>query len=129
MIVSYLITMEPHEADQVNAGAFANNRTITEHIHALLLGNGGSQSNGGPPSMTQQVMPSEWGAVAVKRALEKNPGEEFLLEDLFTDAEWKLIPSHSLFGREFKKALEENHPGEARLDRKNTQNKAVYLRT
>lgn len=66
---------------------------------------------------------ASWVAEALKRVAELPPGKEFQLQDLFSLDEWKSIPSLTVFGREFRKAVELNM---ATHVRKTAQNQAIY---
>jgi hypothetical protein len=99
-------------------GACASNISLEEQIQKVLIGAEGPQ-----------LMTSEEGlAIALARAQAKNTGEEFTLEDLFSDDEWDQIPSRRVFGRQFRQAIESTMPPVARHDHKTATNKAVYQR-
>jgi hypothetical protein len=122
MNISVVISVTESVLQHAIAEALANHRSLEEQICAALMSN--SQTSVAESAAAKQ----DWLATALARTRAKSPGDEFMLEDLFTDDEWNSIPTHSVFGREFKKALEKNQPQEARFDRKTATNKAVYLR-
>jgi hypothetical protein len=66
--------------------------------------------------------------LALERAAAKNQGEEFSLEDLFSEDEWPRIPSPRAFGKRFRTLVESRDPKLARHVRKTVTNKAVYQR-
>ena len=66
--------------------------------------------------------------IAIARAKAKKTGEQFSLEDLFSDEEWDQIPSRRVFGRMFRQRIESETPPIARHDHKTATNKAVYER-
>ena len=66
--------------------------------------------------------------LALQRAREKASGEEFSLEDLFSEEEWSRIPGTRGVGRRFRAAVEDDGDQIARHMRKTTTNKAVYQR-
>jgi len=65
-------------------------------------------------------------ATAVGRAAERPSAEEFLLENLFSPEEWRLIPTPKVLGREFRKEVERQ--GIAVHTGRTASNKAIYRR-
>jgi hypothetical protein len=117
-MATILISIAEPVLHRLVAGACASNITLEEQIQKVLSGAEG-----------QELMTSDEGlAIAVARAQAKNTGEEFTLEDLFSDDEWGQIPSRRVFGRQFRQAIESTVPPVARHDRKTATNKAVYQR-
>jgi hypothetical protein len=123
IMISVVVAIGEAELKHGLAAALARNQTFDQYINGLLM-----TSHQPQPFAASVVASEEWLTVAQARARARNPGDEFLLEDLFSDEEWELIPTHSVFGREFKKALEKSEPREARFERKTATNKAVYIR-
>jgi Domain of unknown function (DUF1413) len=118
-MATLLISIEEPLLHRLISDACASNISLDEQIKRVL-----SRADEAPPLMT-----SEKGlAIALDRAKAKNAGDEFTLEELFSDEEWSRIPSRRVFGRQFRQAIESTMPPVARHDRKTATNKAVYQR-
>jgi Domain of unknown function (DUF1413) len=116
-MATLLISIEEPLLHRLLADACASSISLDEQIKKVLSG-----ADEAPLLMT-----SEKGlAIALARAKAKNTGDEFTLEDLFSDDEWDQIPSRRVFGRQFRQAIESTVPPMARHDRKTATNKAVY---
>jgi Domain of unknown function (DUF1413) len=113
-------------AQQLIAEAVANDRSLDEQIVFSLMQIHAENNSAG--ARTVATAAQDWLAAALARAKAKNPGDEFLLQDLFSDAEWGLIPQHSVFGRYFNKALKEMQPQYATRVRKTDMNQSIYAR-
>jgi hypothetical protein len=66
-------------------------------------------------------------AAAIEKAAERPSAEDFLLEDLFSKEEWALVPTPKVFGREFRKRVEQQ--GIAAHTGRTISNRAVYRRS
>lgn len=117
-MTALLISLDEPTLHRLVASACASGISLEEQIQKVLNGAEGPR-----------LMTSEQGlAIALARAEAKNVGEEFTLEDLFSDDEWDQIPSRRVFGRQFRQAIESTVPTVARHDHKTATNKAVYQR-
>jgi hypothetical protein len=78
------------------------------------------------PSQAGDETLGGWTADAMRRAEKIADGQEFKLQDLFSKDEWKRIPAHTMFGRDFRKSVEgrklATHVGKTKA------NEAIYRR-
>jgi Domain of unknown function (DUF1413) len=118
-MIDIKIPMEEQLLYRLLADACANNISLQEQILKTLHG----------AAEAPKLMSSQAGLdTALERAEAKTTGEEFTLEDLFSDEEWDQIPSRRVFGRQFRQAIESTNPQVAHHERKTATNKAVYKR-
>jgi hypothetical protein len=118
-MATLLISIDEPLLHRLLADACASSISLDEQVKKVLSG-----ADEAPLLMT-----SEKGlSIALARAKAKDTGDEFTLEDLFSDDEWDQIPSRRVFGRQFRQAIESTMPPVARHDRKTATNKAVYRR-
>lgn len=118
-MVTILLQIEESLLHRILTDASASHISAEEQIIKLL--NGSVET---PTPMNDQVALE----TALERARAREVGNEFTLEDLFSDEEWDQIPARRVFGRVFRQAIEGTDPQVARHERKTPANKAVYRR-
>ncbi len=123
-MISISIALDDDLAMMALAQARSEGVNIEAFVTSALLKvlDGGSAVPGAP-----NVSSEHWLDEAVQRAKRVSPGADFKLQDLFTKAEWKSIPSPTVFGRAFRKIAEQQ--GFADHIGKTPVNQAIYKRS
>lgn len=117
-MATMLIALNEATLHHLLVDARAQGVRLEDHIEKIL---GRVAKGHGPATMTMEAALK----LALERARQKRTsGARFSPQDLFDHAEWSRIPSRTVFGRKFRKAVEEaqvaKHVG------KTAQNQAIY---
>jgi hypothetical protein len=123
-MVNLFISLPENLLHRLLADACASNSSVDDQIRKALL-----SGYAEPPKTPQSLSNHAAVKIAVERATAKTTGEEFSLEDLFSEDEWAFFGTRTtVLGRMFRQAIESTAPQVAYHDRKTGANKAVYIR-